>query len=576
MIESAVAAPHPAGGAPETATRREEHLVLGGAAALAIFACLWSTLGASLSDDAHNIALAWRLSLGDAPFADEMNTQALGSLLAVPFVWVWTHLFGMNGLVLASRLFFVAFAFSAGFVAYKALRTTLRPVTAAVAVAAPLMALPYHLGQISYNTVPIIGLVVGTAAGFAVVVTQDRRWAFVCGAAIAVGVLSLPLIAPGGVILLIAVVVLSWRREVIAFLMAGGLAVSIPFILWIVVGVGWPAVQDTLRFTLDYQELRLPVEERARRAVNAYTSYLGLARYWPMWAAVVVAAIPTVGRSIRMAAAAAIPALAAAPSIYATLYGPSEVAFGKLAGIYATALSLALFIPITVWVIQQQRRDLGVLLVLTVPVAIPQVPLIGSLTSSGVGWGVHVIGACSLLMALVAGWCEMIDEWVPRMQPVLVTSVVIVIGTLLVLRPFKDPYPWELTTRIMSGPFAGIATTPGRAALIEDTESAAERWVGPDEGVLFYGLAGDYLLTTGKPTTNIMWLANYGSANQSTLDYFAQSGRTPDVVFVSRGLVDAEGGYGVLARRDPLIAYIVANYHIVDPQASNTTVFRRN
>jgi hypothetical protein len=166
--------------------RREELLVRWGAVLLAIFACWWSTLGADLSDDGHNIALAWRMSLGDSPFADEMNLRATGSLLAVPFTWVWTHLFGMTGLVLASRIFFVAVAFGVGFLAYRALRTTLRPVTAAIAVTAPLMALPYHLGQISYNTMPIFGLVLGTAAGFAAVVRRDRRWALLCGAAVAV------------------------------------------------------------------------------------------------------------------------------------------------------------------------------------------------------------------------------------------------------------------------------------------------------------------------------------------------------------------------------------------------------
>lgn len=577
MIESAAAAPEPAGGlAEEGATQREERLVLGGAVVLAIFACLWSTLGADLSDDGHNIALVWRLSLGDAPFADEMNTQALGSLLAVPFVWVWTHLFGTSGLVLASRLFFVAVAFGAGFVAYKALRTTLRPVTAAIAVAAPLMALPYHLGQVSYNTMPIIGLVVGTAAGSAAVLTQNRRWAFVCGAATALGVLAFPLVAVGGAILLLAVVALSRRWEVISFLVAGGLSISIPFILWILIGIGLSAVQETLQFTLDYQEVRLPVGERARLAVEAYSSNLGLAKYWPMWAAAFVAAIPTFHRTMRATAAAAIPGLAAIPSIDAVINGQSEVAFGRLAGIYAMGLSLALFVPVIVWVVQQRRHDLGILLALTVPVAIPQVPLIASMTSSGVAWGVHVIGVCSLLMALVVAWCEMVAEWVPRLQPIIVTSVVIVIGTLLVLKPFKDPFPWQLTTRITTGPFAGILTDSNGATRIDETVDAAERWVMPGDGVLLYGLAGDYLLTRGRPVTNIMWLGDFGAVNQSTLDYFARSGRTPDVVFVNRGLVEAKGGYDALARQDPLIAYIVMNYHIVDPQASITTVFRRN
>jgi hypothetical protein len=60
------------------AARREARPVLWGAILLAIFACWWSTVGADLSDDGHNIALAWRMSLGDAPFVDEMNPQATG------------------------------------------------------------------------------------------------------------------------------------------------------------------------------------------------------------------------------------------------------------------------------------------------------------------------------------------------------------------------------------------------------------------------------------------------------------------------------------------------------------------
>src|ERR671910_3797175 len=236
-------------------TRREERIVRWGAVLLAIFAGWWSTLGADLSDDGHNIALAWRMSLGDSPFADEMNLRATGSLLAVPFTWVWTHLIGMTGLVLASRIFFVAVAFGVGFLAYRALRTTLRPVTAAIAVAAPLMALPYHLGQISYNTMPMFGLVLGTAAGFAAVVRRDRRWAFTSGAAVAVGVISFPLIVIGGGILLMAVSGWSRHRDVIGWLVLGGLTVLVPFGLWLLFGIGPSLVGDTLRFTLDSQAL---------------------------------------------------------------------------------------------------------------------------------------------------------------------------------------------------------------------------------------------------------------------------------------------------------------------------------
>jgi hypothetical protein len=374
------AAVHPE--SPESAgSLREMRLVRWSAILLAIFACWWSTVGADLSDDAHNIALAWRMSLGDAPFIDEMNPQATGSLLAVPFTWLWTQLFGMTGLVLASRIFFVAVAFGVGFLAYRALRTALRPVTAAIAVAAPLMALPYHLGQISYNTMPILGLVLGTAAGFAAILRRDRRWAFVCGAAVAVGVLSFPLIVVGGVILLVAVLALSRRREVVASVVLGGLAVSVPFGLWLVVGVGPSLVAETLRFTLDYQALRLPVEQRGRLALDAYTFHLGLRMYWPMWGAALFAALPMLPIRARAAAVATVPALAAVPSIHIVFNGASGPLFGKLAGVYVTVLSLALLVPVSVWAVQRQRRDIGVLLCLSLPVAFVQVPLVASTTS---------------------------------------------------------------------------------------------------------------------------------------------------------------------------------------------------
>jgi hypothetical protein len=74
----------------------------------------------------------------------------------------------------------------------------------------------------------------------------------------------------------------------------------------------------------------------------------------------------------------------------------------------------------------------------------------------------------------------------------------------------------------------------------------------------------------------MMWMGNFGSANQATLEYFERSGRTPDVVFANRGLVDQLGGFAELASRDPLIAYIVANYYVVDAEASVSTVLRRN
>jgi hypothetical protein len=105
--------------------------------------------------------------------------------------------------------------------------------------------------------------------------------------------------------------------------------------------------------------------------------------------------------------------------------------------------------------------------------------------------------------------------------------------------------------------------------------AVARRWVGPDDGVLLYGLAGDYLLTGGRPVTNLLWLGAFGGANHATLDYFDRSGRTPDVVFVNRALIDGHGGYEAVAKDDPLIAFVLGNYRLVEQEAGVADVFRR-
>jgi hypothetical protein len=532
----------------------------------------WSTLGADLSDDGHNIALAWRLSLGDAPLADEMNPRATGVLLAVPFTWLWTHLVGMTGLVLASRLFFVAVVIGTGYLAYRALRATLPPATAFTAIAIPLMALPYHLGQISYNTVPVLGFVLGTTAGFAAIRTQDRRWAFGCGAATAMGAISFPTVVVGAALLLVAVMVLSRRLGVVMWIVAGCLAVSLPFAVWLLLAAGPSLIADTLRLTLDSQVLAPPMSRRLATVVEMYTGNLGRQAYWPMWGVALVAAVPRLAIQVRAAAIAAVPPLALAPTLSAILAEPSEMSFGRLAGVYVTVLCLAFIVPVSIWTIQQGRRDVGTLIVLCLPVALVQVPAVAAMTMSGSVWGVHVIGSSSLIMALLAGWQEMLAPWA---RPVAGTALVVMSSFLLAMTPFKDPPPWEATTRITAGAFAGISTDSAGAVRIAETSAAAERWVGPDDGVLLYGLAGDYLLTRGEPVTNLLWLGAFGEANQATLDYFERTGRTPDVIFVNRVLVEGLGGYETLAEEDPLVEYIIENYRLVEPEASITSVFRR-
>lgn len=71
------------------------------------------------------------------------------------------------------------------------------------------------------------------------------------------------------------------------------------------------------------------------------------------------AALPMLPIRARAAAVATVPALAAVPSIHIVFNGASGPLLGKLTGVYVTVLSLALLVPVSVWAVQRQRRDIG-------------------------------------------------------------------------------------------------------------------------------------------------------------------------------------------------------------------------
>jgi hypothetical protein len=505
-----------------------------------------------------------------------MNVQSLGSLVAVPFTWAWTHLFGLSGLVLASRYFFIAVAVACGVLAYTALRTSFRPVPATVAVAAPLLALPYNLPLVSYNTMPVLSLVVGASAGLAAVRTGRLLWAVVCGVAAVVGVISFPQMLPGGVLLLVAVAVLAHRWRVLGGLAVGAAAVAVPFLVWLLLVPGIELVRATLDFTLAYQEQRVPTGERLSLAVQGYLDNLGDRKYMPMWFAALVASVPLLPMRLRALFVALVPVLAAVPSVRVLFNGEEGLAFGKATATYAVIVALALLVPVGVWAIQRRCAPVGVLVAIGLPIALVQVPLIAATTSSSSFWGVHAVGSSALLLGLVAGWCSFIGEIGSVVEWLAGLSLVASLAVLMALKPFFDPFPWELTARIDSGAFAGIATRPDVARLVGSITEQSDALVKPGEGVMYYGVPGSYVLSQGRPVTPIIWMTDYGAANQASVEYFQRTRRPPDMVFINNTLVERAGGWDKLAAKDPLIEYVLAHYHEVHGPPSSLAAFRHS
>jgi hypothetical protein len=545
-----------------TSTDRERdpqaRLVLAGVIAVAVYACWRVTLGIDFGDGGHAVALAVRMAQGDVPFADEMNIQALGSVLAVPFTWLWTQVVGLDGVVLASRFWYLLVASGAGYLSYRALRTALRPVAAATMVAVALIPSPYNLLLVSYNTMPALGMVVATSAGFAAIRTHSARWAVVSGLGLSLAVVSHPVMIPAGVIFAVTV---AWRardRAVVRALAVTILGAAVLVIGWVVVVPGLSEALETYRASVDYQAPRLPPRSRLEWYLRVYRDTVLSLEYLPMWILVVTAAVVRPVR-LRALALAGIPLAAAFPSFW-LLANDRHQSVGASSGSYATIVVGALLIPGVVWVRRTRDRDLGLLLLLTVPVAVVTTPLIAMTTSAAPHFGATVaplaplLGVLMLIVLTAAG-----QAWPSSARPLMVAAgAVVLFLAVQSLYTFRNGAPWDMTATVSSGPNAGLRTTPGYAQLDGNLDDTLARWVCPGESILVQGSPSAYLFVDARMDTSILWLGDFGSANQATVDWFERSGREPDVAFVVDGYVRANGGWDEMVARDPLVAHLAA------------------
>jgi len=85
------------------------------------------------------------------------------------------------------------------------------------------------------------------------------------------------------------------------------------------------------------------------------------------------------------------------------------------------------------------------------------------------------------------------------------------------------------------------------------------RWLVIAAAVVIVGLAAAYLITDGKPLTNVTWL-DPGSFDQSTVDYLDRAGRWPDVVFVQLARLNKP----TVVRASPFLAVILSRYTLVE------------
>lgn len=533
-------------------------------AALAVLALWRVRLGVDLGDGTHVVVLAMRMAQGDRPLTDEMNLQALGSLAAVPFTWVWLQLAGTEGVVLASRVFYVALALAVGTVAYRALRTRLPRTAAFAAVVLMLLPTPYNLLVTSYNTLPVLMLGLASCAGFAGVAARSPRWAACSGVALAVSVLSHPASLPAAVVLGLTVLVLGRRGPAVRGLLVGGGAASLLVLVALVLGPGPGALLETVRYTTDYQAARPEPLDRLLRSAGRYLEGVLAWRHLPALALAAVALVPRVPWRWRATAALGIPVslAAAAWAVAPALAGGGEP-FGLYSATYAMLVLTFLLAPVAVWVHRVGDRDVRLLLLLTGPTALLGAAGFAMATSASVRWGAPAPPLLPLLGAVGAG----LVLWAGRHGTRVLASVagLALVGSLLAVHPlrsFRDGLPHTLADPLPSGPMAGLRTQDAEVERDCELRHLVATWVGPTDGVFFYGIPGGYAYTDAPVQTNLVWVSAFGEANERTPRWWRETGRLPDVAVVDKAPVRRAGGWETLVAEDPILAFLQEEYHL--------------
>lgn len=427
----------------------------------------------------------------------------LGSLPAVPFLWAWESVLGSTGIILFSRVLASLGVVACVYVTYRAVAGRLPRVPLLVAVASTAMWLPYSITAVSYNTVPMFGLLVATFAGFRVSCEYSRKWAVVTSLAAAASTVAFPAVALGSVTLLLAVAVLCLRHEVswtfvVRDLVLPGLVLGLLVVGWLAVSPGLDAVRKALQL----QSGMRPRATKRRLIDFAVITFRDFRQsgplQWALLSAVCAALLPR-------------PALRwTATLVSAVLLIVLAVTKPDYAG--TTGLLIAMtWLPIAIRsaVHDAQYRRL-LLLSTTSLLAAAGVQV---LTASGPWYGAAMDGAAAFVAVVVLGFCLACRREMPaRLQTVRVLAAalpMLVAAACLTAVAFEDGGLRERRELVSRGPAAGLWLTPGKHQQLQRVEAMVSRC--PRGGKVFVtDLPGLYVWFAPSSAAVISWTRSSG------------------------------------------------------------------
>ena len=511
--------------------------------------------GADLVDEAFAVLVPWRWALGDRPFVDEQNLSQSAGLLAYPFVKLFAVVRGedVTGLVLYERHLYLALAVLVAACVFKLARRSL-PASLAVLVGAPLVTVVlFETPQLTASTLGALLLAASAALGAVTVLGGTRRYALAAGAVFGLACVAYPtvlLMAPFVAIFLAfsvgerAVRMVAqgsflhpparesdpsgpraWRA--LSAWTLGGALVLVPIAALVLALAGTANLKRCWHYTIALAR-QLDQLGGTSKAVEVAAAFVGL--LLDQWYIVLAAALslllfrarPEVGRWLLLLTPPALWLMATTSSLHAA----GAVIVYALAAPY-----LYLFVP-------AERREDGARLLLWVWA--PAL-LVGAMTAYTSADG-FVQSAVGLLPGLVASGLFLAWGLAPLRRargavwPALVGLGAVVLVTLAFQLQFQyGQAGWrDLSVRMTSGPWRGIAVTPAQRAGLDRFAADLAGEARPEDQLLVYPQgAAYYLYWPGEIAANTyqMYVADsQAPLPKATVSYYRRHREVPTLV----------------------------------------------
>ena len=513
------------------------------AIALVALAFTWRRLflGIDLNDEGFYVAVPYRFALGARPFVDEMSVLQTAQFFVYPFVKLYVWLSGgADGLVLFTRHLYLAWVALVSLIACLGLKKVVRWE---YALAASLVCVTFvfvSTTNLSYNTLGAGLLVIGMALGARAVVGGGRdRWLAAAGVAQALAVLAYPtlILALPVVAVCLGSSVPGRRRRGALRAWALGAGATLLAEALLLASFGVSNVLRCLRFQVSgWHELN-----RSSGLARLWGVVTGVERHLDLYPLVVVAALVlwlAYRRWPLARLALVLTPLALLPFGQQLVSGGDG--FGVVYGLAAPYFYL--FVP-------AERRALATRLLVWGYLPALAAGLISGYTSTN-GWlqmdvgllPAMVLSGVFLALALAprGGDRERLRRVLPGLALVCLAGILAVtIVFQFEFLPRAVPYS-HMTVTVRGGPYAGIRTTPQRAAYLDQLRADLARVAGPSDRLLvFYQVPAFYLFWPHRTATNSVWISSVEGLNvmddpgplpPATQAFYGREHIRPDVV----------------------------------------------